>query len=93
MYAKYAYKKYEDKTLLDAFNKDYIEFLSSCKNERLVVKYAVKKLEENGFKKLSEVEHLKKGDKVYEINKKKNVVAHFLLVDRLYHNLDFPYKA
>ena len=75
MYAKYAYKKYEDKTLLDAFNKDYIEFLSSCKNERLVVKYAVKKLEENGFKKLSEVEHLKKGDKVYEVNKKKNVVA------------------
>ncbi len=73
MYSKYAYEKYKDKTALDSFNKEYIEFLSSCKNERLVVKYAIKKAEEAGFVELSKKDKLVKGDKVYVLNRKKNI--------------------
>ena len=74
MYDKYAFEKYESKEKLDLFNKDYIEFLSSCKNERLVVKYVEKVAREHGFKSIEEFKSLKKGDKVYTINRNKNIV-------------------
>ncbi len=74
MYDKYAFEKYENKEKLDAFNKDYIDFLSNCKNERLVVKYVEKVAREHGFKSIEEFKSLKKGDKVFAINRNKNIV-------------------
>ena len=73
MYDKYAFKKYENKDELNAFNLDYIKFLSECKNERLVVKHCKALAESKGFKNINEVEKLNPGDKVYSINRNKNI--------------------
>lgn len=74
MYDKYAFEKYENKEKLDLFNKDYIDFLSECKNERLVVRYVEKVAREHGFKSIEEFKSLKKGDKVFIKNRNKNIV-------------------
>ncbi len=80
MLDKYCFSKYENKEKLDLFSKEYIDFLSKCKNERLVVEYAKKLAEENGFKPLDSYfstilpSELKAGDKVYAINRNKNIV-------------------
>ena len=74
MYDKYAFEKYENKEKLDLFNKEYIDFLSNCKNERLVVRYVEKVARENGFKSIDEFKKLKKGDKVFIKNRNKNIV-------------------
>ena len=75
MYNKYAYEKYSgDKNAeLEKFSKDYIDFLSVSKTERIFTKNSVKLAEEFGFKNIEEVKSLKAGDKVYSVNRGKNV--------------------
>jgi len=75
MYAKNAWEKYENESLdnLMKFCEDYKGFISKCKTERLCVKEAEKLAIEHGFKELSTFTSLKKGDKVYKINKGKNI--------------------
>ena len=75
MYNKYAYEKYSgDKNIeLEKFSKDYIDFLSVSKTERIFTKNSVKLAEEFGFKNINEVKSLKVGDKVYSVNRGKNV--------------------
>ena len=75
MYNKYAYEKYSgDKNIeLEKFSKDYIDFLSVSKTERIFTKNSVKLAEEFGFKNINEVKSLKAGDKVYSVNRGKNV--------------------
>ena len=79
MYRKNAWKKYgkDVKPVMD-FAEDYKKFLTASKTERLVVKESVALLEKNGFVNGDTVKGLKEGDKVYFVNKNKNVVA-FLL--------------
>ena len=76
MYRKNAWKKY-DSDLSPVFNfaEGYKKFISYGKTERLVVKESIKLLEEKGFKNLDNVSSLKEGDRVYKINKNKNVAA------------------
>ena len=74
MYNKYVFEKYEDTSKVDEFSKDYIDFLSNCKSERLVVDYVEKKAKEKGFKSLDSYKNLKAGDKVYVVNRRKNIV-------------------
>ncbi len=83
MYDKYAFEKYENKEKLDLFNKEYIDFLSNCKNERLVVKYVEKLACEKGFKSINEFKKLKKGDKVFIKNRNKNIVLFVIGKDSL----------
>ena len=83
MYDKYAFEKYENKEKLDLFNKEYIDFLSNCKNERLVVKYVEKLAREKGFKSINEFKKLKKGDKVFIKNRNKNIVLFVIGKDSL----------
>lgn len=52
----------------------YIKFLNACKTERECVKYAVQMAESQGFKPLSKFKSLKAGDKVYFVNRDKNVI-------------------
>ena len=52
----------------------YIRFLNECKTERECVSYAVQKAEDAGFKPLSKVKTLKAGDKVYFVNREKNII-------------------
>ena len=61
--------------LVDEYSKEYIDFLSECKTERLCVKKAIGMLEDGGFKNILNVKSLKKGDKVYFVNKEKSIFA------------------
>lgn len=77
MYNKYACEKYNkekfDNEVLP-FAEGYRKFLSVSKTERLFAKNSVELAESKGFKKLSSFKTLKPGDKVYDVNRDKNVV-------------------
>ena len=75
MYRKNAWFKYQNKKEVMDFAEGYKNFLSVAKSERIAVKEAEKLLKANGFKNVDEVKTLKEGDRVYFINKKKNVAA------------------
>ena len=77
MYSKNAWEKYDNEKLeeLMKFNEEYKNFITFGKTERLVVAESIKLLEEKGFKPLSEFKTVKEGDKVYAINRNKNVFA------------------
>lgn len=79
MYRKNAWKKYGDevKPVMD-FAEEYKGFISYGKTERLVAKESIQKLEEKGFKSIDKVESLKAGDKVYFVNKNKNIAAYII---------------
>ena len=53
----------------------YIDFLNECKTEREASKYIIKRLENSGFKNIYTMDTLKKGDKVYMLNRDKSVYA------------------
>ena len=81
MYGKYAYSKYlEENSKKDLFKfaDDYKEFLSLGKTERLCVNEALKLAKLEGFKNLDEVTTLNPGDKVYSINRNKNIVLYVI---------------
>ena len=67
-----------EKQELEALNKGYREFLTTCKTERESVKEAVKQAEAAGYLNLTDVikngEKLKAGDKVYAVNMEKALV-------------------
>ena len=75
MYRKNAWLKYENKKEVMDFAEGYKKFISVAKNERIAVREAEKLLKANGFKNADDVKSLKEGDRVYFINKKKNVAA------------------
>ena len=75
MYRKNAWLKYDDKKPVMDFAEGYKAFISTAKSERLAVIEAEKLLKANGFKNIVDVKTLKEGDRVYFINKKKNVAA------------------
>ena len=75
MYRKNAWLKYDDKKPVMDFAEGYKSFISTAKSERLAVIEAEKLLKANGFKNIVDVKTLKEGDRVYFINKKKNVAA------------------
>ena len=83
MYRKNAWKKYDASTEKEVmkFADGYKEFLSASKTERLAVKEAIKRLEAKGFKNVESVSRVAPGDKVYFINRNKNVCA-FVLGER-----------
>ena len=77
MYRKNAWEKYspEQEKQVMSFAEGYKDFLSISKTERLAVKEVMKKLDAAGFKKAEVVKSVKAGDKVYFVNKNKNVCA------------------
>lgn len=77
MYAKNVWTD-ADKAKKDeifAFSKEYMDFLTNGKTERMATKEAVAIAKKNGFKELDEVKELHPGDKVYAVNKEKNFLA------------------
>lgn len=78
MYRKNAWKKYEDKKVVMDFNEGYKNFITKAKTERLAVKEATKLLEAKGYKHISCYTKLNPGDKVYFINRGKNVFAYHI---------------
>ncbi len=75
MYKKNAWKKYSDKKAVMNFAEGYKDFLSFSKTERLAVKKSIELLESKGYKNIDSFKSLKANDKVYVINKNKNVAA------------------
>lgn len=61
----------------DIFNyaKEYIDFINEAKTERECVKKIKEILDKRGFKNIENTTNLKAGDKVYYINRYKNVYA------------------
>jgi len=53
---------------------DYKLFIDASKTERLSIKEIVRRAEEQGFKPLDEIKHIKPGTKVYFVNKGKSAV-------------------
>ena len=62
-----------EKKAIIKFCDGYIKFLNTCKTEREVVKEAISLAEKKGFKPLDKFKTLKAGDKVYFINRDKNI--------------------
>ena len=75
MYRKNAWLKYKDNKPVMDFAEGYKKFISVAKSERIAVIEAEKLLKANGFKNAEDVKNVKAGDRVYFINKKKNVAA------------------
>lgn len=90
MYGKYAYEKYENGLMkpVTEFNDDYIDFLSDSKTERLAVKNSLKLAKENGFKDIKEFKKLTSGDKVYVINRDKNIALFVIGKERVENGLN-----
>ncbi len=69
-----AWKKIgDDKKVMD-FSEDYIAFLNACKTERACVDFAKTQAEAHGFKDIDTLSALSAGDKVYKINRGKNII-------------------
>ncbi len=75
--AKNAWLEMEDveKEEIFEFNSDYGTFLEDNKTEREFTKSSVELLEEQGFKNISEYDSLKEGDKVYAVNRDRQLIA------------------
>lgn len=73
---KTVWEKYEGEQLdaLYAFNEDYRKVLSLAKTEREFTTESEKLAKANGFKNIEEMNEVKPGDKVYAINRGKNIV-------------------
>ena len=76
MYHKNAWEKYakDNKEVMD-FAESYKKFITIGKTERLCVKESIKLLETNGFKNIDSLNSVKTSDRVYIINKNKNIAA------------------
>ncbi|MCF0117944.1 MAG: aminopeptidase [Bacilli bacterium] len=76
MYRKNVWKKYNGNyDNIMSFNEGYKKYITIGKTERLAVRETIAILEKNGFKNIENLDKLKTGDKVYALNKKKNVAA------------------
>ncbi len=80
MYAKNIWKDMtsEKKAEVDTFAKEYIDFLSAAKTERLAVKESVKLAEKYGFKPADSFKTVKAGDKLYFVNRNKNLFLYVI---------------
>lgn len=75
MYRKNAWLKYENKKVVMDFAENYKKFITVAKTERLAVKEAVELLEARGFVNAEKVNKIATGDRLYFVNKDKNVAA------------------
>ena len=70
-----AWENVEDKKIVFDFSKEYMKFINDNKTERNCVKTIKNILIENGFKNIDDTNNLKSGDKVYYINREKQIFA------------------
>ena len=63
----------EEKNAIFTFSEEYMKFLNSAKTEREIIRETEVLARQNGFKSLDEYSELYPGDKVYFINRGKNI--------------------
>lgn len=73
MYSKSVWEKYDSYDDIFNFNEGYKEFLNQGKTERLCVLKTIELATKAGFVDLATKKNLKPGDKVYVVNKNKNI--------------------
>ena len=91
MYNKYAYEKYDANKFsseITPFCEDYRVFLSKAKTERLATRNAVELAIAHGYKRLDSVASLKPGDKVYDVNRDKNVVLFVIGTEKITNGIN-----
>lgn len=69
-----AWEKVPDKSAVMTYCDTYMDFLNNGKTERLCTAIARQKAEQAGFVNLEACKSLKAGDKVYQINRGKNLI-------------------
>ena len=91
MYNKQAYEKYDANKFsseITPFCEDYRVFLSKSKTERLATRNAVELAIAHGYKRLDSVASLKPGDKVYDVNRDKNVVLFVIGTEKITNGIN-----
>ena len=78
----------EEKKKAYDFSEKFMHFINSAKTERECVKSLTNILENNGFKNIETVDNLKAGDKIYYINREKNIYAAVIGSDDLTNGLN-----
>ena len=78
----------EEKNKIFSFCDDYIKFMNKSKTEREAVKTVLVMLEEKGFKDINDVDSLKPNDKIYYINREKNVFSCVIGSDSIENGLN-----
>ena len=78
----------EEKKKAYDFSEKFMHFINSAKTERECVKSLTNILEHNGFKNIETVDNLKAGDKIYYINREKNIYAAVIGSDDLTNGLN-----
>ncbi|MFW5980435.1 MAG: aminopeptidase [Halanaerobiaceae bacterium] len=75
--AKNAWLEMEEAELeeVNEFTQEYADFLSTNKTEREFVNSSVELLEKEGFKDINKVDELNVGDRIYAVNREKEMVA------------------
>lgn len=75
MYSKNIWKNISEEKMnqIMSFGEGYKDYLSKGKTERLCVDESIILAEQNGYVNLEDVKSLKEGDKVYAVNKGKNI--------------------
>ena len=78
----------EEKGKIFSFCNDYINFLNNAKTERESIKQAEKLAIENGFRNIDTITEVKPGDKVYYINREKNIYLAVIGKEKLENGLN-----
>ena len=78
----------EEKEKIFSFCNDYINFLNNAKTERESIKQAEKLAIENGFRNIDTITEVKPGDKVYYINREKNIYLAVIGKEKLENGLN-----
>ena len=78
----------KDKQIMFAFCDEYREFLDKGKTERECIDLSVEMAEKSGFKLLDDVKELKAGDKVYSVNRGKNILMAVIGQDDIENGLN-----
>lgn len=67
---------------------EYRKYLDTGKTERECVKESIELAKSNGFKELAELDTLKPGDKIYTVNRGKNILLAVIGTDSIFEGLN-----
>lgn len=82
-------KSLEEKEIIFNFSEGYKNFLNKVKTEREFVEETIKIVEKKGFKNAETIDILKTGDKVYYLNRGKNIVLVVIGKDEIEKGANF----
>lgn len=82
-------KSLEEKEIIFNFSEGYKNFLNIVKTEREFVEETIKIVEKKGFKNAETIDILKTGDKVYYLNRGKNIVLVVIGKDEIEKGANF----